>query len=54
MRRLLEQQGEVAPLERPFGPSTGLDRSGQVEQVSKLTHLEIGDVKEVTAKKSAH
>jgi hypothetical protein len=49
MRRLLKQQGEVATLEGPLGPTAGLDRMRKVKELAKLGRLEIGDVKEVAA-----
>ena len=52
--RLLEEHGDVAPVERPLGPSAGLDRVGEVEDLAELGSIEIGQVDEVASLERSH
>ncbi len=54
MRRPLEKHRDVAPYQRPLIPGAGFDPAGQVDDPAEVGRLEVGDVEEIPASKTAH
>ena len=54
MRWPLEQHRDVAALERAFVPPARFDPAREVDDAAQLCGIEIGDVEEIPAQKTAH
>ena len=54
VRGPLKEHRDVPALERAFSPTPSLDRMRKVEHLTQLRRLEISDVEEVAAQKTAH